>query len=184
MTPEEALDIVLNRLEEFDIPYMITGSFASNVHGVPRVTYDADIIIEAELAVLINFLNSFDDDFFADPEAAKDAFASNRMLNIIHIPTGFKIDLIIRKARRFSQEEFQRRQPILFGGKPRWVAAVEDIILSKLEWAKMGQSQRQFVDAVNVAKVSKEMIDRTYLLKWAKALGVEALLQKLLSRID
>jgi len=48
----------------------------------------------------------------------------------------------------------------------------------------MGQSERQFVDAVNVAKVSKEMIDRTYLLKWAKALGVEALLQKLLSRID
>ncbi len=162
MTPEEALDIVLNRLEEFDIPYMITGSFASNVHGVPRVTYDADIIIEAELAVLINFLNSFDDDFFADPEAAKDAFASNRMLNIIHIPTGFKIDLIIRKARRFSQEEFQRRQPILLLGKPRWVAAAEDIILSKLEWAKMGQSERQFIDAVNTAKVSKEMIDRAH----------------------
>ena len=48
MTVEDALELVLSRLDEFGIHYMIMGSFASNIHGVPRATQDADIVIEAE----------------------------------------------------------------------------------------------------------------------------------------
>ncbi len=81
---------------------MISGSFASNVHGVPRVTVDADVIVEADLRALPRFIGRLGDDFYADAEAAKDAFAGNRMFNIIHLPTGFKIDLILRKTRDFS----------------------------------------------------------------------------------
>jgi hypothetical protein len=46
MIPEESLQIILDRLEERGIAYMITGSFASNVHGMPRATQDADVVIE------------------------------------------------------------------------------------------------------------------------------------------
>jgi hypothetical protein len=42
MNPEEALGIVIDKLNEQRIPYMIVGSFASNLHGVPRTTHDAD----------------------------------------------------------------------------------------------------------------------------------------------
>jgi len=44
MIAEESLQIILDRLEERGISYMITGSFASNVHGIPRATQDADVI--------------------------------------------------------------------------------------------------------------------------------------------
>lgn len=184
MIPEKALQIVLDHLEASGITYMISGSFASNVHGVPRVTYDADVIIEADLPTLLRFVEGLGSDFYADPEAAKTAFAGNRMFNIIHMPTGFKVDLILRKARSFSEREFQRRQQVEFLGRTCWFTSPEDIILAKLEWSKMGQSERQFDDAVNVAKVQREAIDRKYLLKWAKELGVEELLKKLFAELD
>lgn len=184
MIHEEALQTVLDRLEECGIPYMISGSFASNVHGVPRVTQDADVIIETDLPALLQFIDGIGEDFYADSEAAKNAFYGNRMLNIIHMPSGFKVDLILRKARPFSKEEFQRRQQVTFLGRSRWFTAAEDIILAKLEWSKMGQSDRQFDDAVNVAKVQREAIDRVYLLRWAKELGVDELLQRLLAELD
>ena len=183
MNPEDALEIVLDRLEECAIPYMITGSFSSNIHGVPRVTHDADVIIETELSILLRFIQGLGDDFYADSEAAKDAFAGNRMFNIIHLPTGFKVDLIFRKTRAFSKEEFIRRQKAQFLGQLRWFTSAEDIILAKLEWAKMGQSERQFSDAVNVAKVQGKSLDNNYLSKWAKELSIEMLLEKLFAEI-
>ena len=48
----------------------------------------------------------------------------------------------------------------------------------------MRQSERQFNDALNVAKVQSEALDRTYLLKWAKELGIDSLLQKLFAELD
>ncbi len=129
MIPEKALQIVLDHLEASGITYMISGSFASNVHGVPRVTYDADVIVEAELLTLLRFVGGLGSDFYADPEAAKTAFAGNRMFNIIHMPTGFKVDLILRKARSFSEQEFQRRQQVDLLGRTCWFTSPEDIIL-------------------------------------------------------
>jgi len=183
MIAEESLQIILDRLEERGISYMITGSFASNVHGMPRATQDADVIIEVDRVRLKEFLRSLGDDFYADPGAADIAFRTNRMFNIIHKPTGFKVDVILRKERPFSKEEFSRRKRIEFLGRPRWFATAEDVILAKLEWARMGSSERQFEDAVNIGRVQGDSLDRGYLLEWAKDLGVDELVGRLLSRL-
>ena len=53
------------------------------------------------------------------------------------------------------------------------------MILAKLEWSRMGESEKQFKDALNVAKVQGKNLDRSYLQKWAQELGVHELLQKL-----
>ena len=183
MIPEEALQIILDRMEEKGIAYMITGSFASNVHGVPRATQDADVIIEVDKETLKGFLKILGDDFYADPDAAETAFRTNRMFNIIHKPTGFKVDVILRKERSFSREEFGRRRRVEFLGRTRWLATAEDVILAKLEWAKIGSSERQFEDAVNIGRVQGASLDRGYLLKWAKSLEVEGLVERLLYEI-
>ena len=47
MTLEDALQLVLSNLDDCGIRYMITGSFASNIHGVPRATQDAVPDLEA-----------------------------------------------------------------------------------------------------------------------------------------
>jgi len=180
MTLEDALQLVLSKLDDCGIRYMITGSFASNIHGVPRATQDADIVIEADAKALDQFLNSLGEDFYASREAAREALARRGIFNIIHLQTGLKVDLIIRKMRSFSRTEFLRREEVDFLGRGRWFASAEDIILAKLEWAKSGHSERQFADALNVAKIRGSSLDRSYLQTWARELGVEDLLEEIL----
>lgn len=178
MSPEEALQLVLDKLEDCGIDYMLTGSFASNMHGVPRTTYDADIVIEVEPAALDELVRSLRDEFYLSREAAREAVSRRSMFNVIHLETGFKVDFIVRKARPFSEEEFSRRQKGVFLGETRWFATPEDVILSKLEWSKLGASERQFIDALNVAKVQGEKLDRSYLEKWAKEIGIQKPLKR------
>lgn len=184
MSSEEALQLVLVKLDELGIPYMITGSFASNMQGVPRATQDADVIIDPSRKSLQKFIAGLGPDFYASLEAAEDALKRKGVFNVIHFETGFKIDLIIRKSRAFSKEEFSRRQPAIFFGQSRWFATAEDIILAKLEWAKSGESERQFTDALNVAKVRKTDLDWPYLRKWAEDLGIQELLKKLYDEVQ
>jgi hypothetical protein len=179
LNPEDALAVVLTKLDECGISYMITGSFASNIHGVPRATQDADVIIEADKKSLTTLMETFGEDFYASGEAAQQALQTQGFFNVVHLPTGFKIDLIIKKSRSFSQVEFSRRERGNFSGQDRWFAAAEDVILAKLEWAKMGSSERQYQDALNVAKIQKKRLDRRYLEKWARDLTVGSLLEKM-----
>jgi len=179
MISEDALKLLLSKLDECRIPYMITGSFASNIHGLPRATQDADVVIEVERKSLERFLEILTPDFYRSSEAAMDALNREQVFNVVHFETGFKVDLIIRKSRPFSRMEFSRRQPVFYLGANRWFATAEDTILAKLEWSKMAGSERQFSDALNVAKLQRENLDRAYLEKWAKEIGILNLLEKM-----
>lgn len=102
------------------------------------------------------------------------------MFNIIDFDTGWKADLIIRKERPFSVGEFSRRQWGTILGRSVAIASAEDVILSKLEWDKITPSERQFLDALNVAKVQWAALDQNYLRKWAADLEVSEKLEELL----
>ena len=184
MTSEDALKLLLSRLDESRISYMITGSFASNIHGIPRATQDADIVIEVQRRTLERFLESLGSAFYRSSEAAMDALARQQMFNIVHLETGFKVDLIICKSRPFSRMEFSRRRPAFYLGADRWFATAEDTILAKLEWSRIGSSERQFNDALNVAKLQRDNLDRAYLEKWARELGVMDLLERLFQEME
>jgi hypothetical protein len=179
MIAEDVLQLVLTKLDECKIPYMITGSFASNMHGVPRATQDADVVIGTDQGSLDRFLESLGAEFYASHEAAMEALERESMFNVVHLETGFKVDLIMRKSRPFSRIEFSRRQQAVYRGQNRWFATPEDVILAKLEWTKMGDSERQFIDALNVAKIQGKALDRAYLQMWGRELEVGKLLQRL-----
>lgn len=184
MTVEEVAQLVLQALEEHEIAYMVVGSLASNMHGVPRATQDADIVIECNKPSLDSFMDSLQGNFYADKQMALDALKNRSMFNVIHYSSGFKIDLIVRKLRSFDLEEFERRIQMDFRGAARWVASPEDTILAKLEWSQMSESERQLMDAVNIARIQGSALDRNYLQTWANELRVTDLLTKLFYLID
>jgi hypothetical protein len=184
MIPEEVLKVVVEKLENCGVAYMIVGSFASNVYGKPRTTHDADVVIEINEQSLEKLVQSFGNDFYFDMETARDAVRRNFMCNALHYETGFKIDFFIRKNRAFALSEFKRKKMATFLGRPCWFATAEDTILAKLEWSKMGESERQFNDAVNIAKVQKQNLDIPYLHRWADDLKVGNLLDKLMLELQ
>jgi hypothetical protein len=179
----EFIQAICTKLEAAGIPHMIGGSVASSIHGPHRSTNDVDIIIAPTPAQLDQFLAAVSDCYVSRP-AALEAFRRRSMFNVIDMPSGHKADLILLKQRPYSQTELSRRMRVPFAGGEISVASPEDVILSKLEWSKMGESERQFEDAVKVALTKWETLEIAYLQKWAAELDVVQELNELMREVQ
>lgn len=174
MSLRDAFRSVRDALEECGIPYMVTGSIASSVHGVPRATQDIDVIIEPTGEQLIALMGEFTEPTYdADRDDAFDAFRRRSMFSVIDRRGIWKIDFIFRKLRPFSKKEFDRRRRIEILDVSVYAATAEDVLLAKLEWAKLGESERQIRDAAGIIEIQGESLDDAYLERWAAALDVE-----------
>lgn len=175
MTPElAALATVIGLLNRLGIPYMVTGSVAASAHGRPRSTHDADVVIDPTQPQLEQLVTALDDGgFYVSVDAARSALARRSQFNVIDTAQACKIDLILKKTRPFSTEEFSRRVSMdLPVGRAISVVTPEDSILSKLEWSKMsGGSTRQLDDAAAIVDVATNL-DRAYIEHWARQLDV------------
>ncbi len=179
-TQKEFLARLISLLDQARIPYMVTGSMGSSFHGRPRATQDADVVIDPTEDQLVSFLVLLRQDYYVSQDAAFDALRRRTMFNIIDLAGGWKADLLLRKDRPFSREEFGRRRQIDVTGQKLWVVSLEDTILSKLEWMKGRASDVQYSDALGVVVAQWENLDLAYLRRWANELGVENMLARLL----
>jgi hypothetical protein len=167
MSLPQVLNKITTALDRAGVAYMLTGSFASAYHGLPRSTQDIDFVIASTPAQLRAFIGTLShDEYYADLEAALQALSRESMFNVVDLEFGWKIDMIICKSRAFSQEEFGRRQRVNVFGTTLFVAAVEDVMIAKLEWAKLAQSQRQIEDVAGILKIRGYSLDQAYLQKW------------------
>ena len=173
MSLPEVLQRIAAALDQAEVAYMLTGSFASAYYGVPRSTQDIDLVIAGSNAQLRKFVEGLPlNKYYADTETALEAHRRESMFNVIDLESGWKIDMIIRKSREFSQEEFKRRRQVNIQGAQLFVASAEDVVISKLEWAKRAQSQRQIEDAAGIMKMQGDSLDRSYIEKWVRELDL------------
>ena len=128
-------------------------------------------MIEATPAQLEAFLRALSkDEYYAEVDTALEALRHRSMFNLIDLVYGWKIDLMIRKSRPFSLEEFARRKQVNLHGVSLFLCSAEDAILSKLEWAKLSQSRRQIEDVAAMIEARWDALDRSYLERWIAAL--------------
>ncbi|MEM9860250.1 MAG: hypothetical protein AAF938_01440 [Myxococcota bacterium] len=161
-------------LSEAGIDYMVAGSFASTLHGRPRSTQVVDIVMDTTEAALRCFLDRVPEEtVYVDAGSALEALRRRDMFNLIHLETGWKAHMIVRKDRPFSVTEFKRRRMTRWLGLNVAVASPEDVILSKLEWSKMaGGSERQRNDITGVLASNEGALDTEYMAKWVARLGL------------
>jgi hypothetical protein len=175
MTLPDLFRRISSSLAESQIDYMLTGSYASTLYGMGRASQDIDLVISADheqVKKLIDRLTQ--NNFYAESHAALEACRRKSMFNAIDNVTLLKVDFIFRKARNFSTEEFSRRRSALVQGVDFFVATAEDAVISKLEWAKLGESPRQIEDVVGILKVRGKDLDRPYIEKWVVELGISS----------
>lgn len=176
MTAGDLFRRIVAALDAAGIAHMLTGSFASSYHGSPRATQDIDLVIEADAERLRAFARSLPPaEYYVDEDAAVESLSDESQFNVVDLATGWKIDLIIRKSRPFSVEEFGRRQHTTFDGATIAIATLEDLIIAKLEWASLGASSRQLEDVAALIRVRGDAIDREYVGRWVGLLGLERL---------
>ncbi len=162
------------KLAAAGVPNMVVGSFASSYHGVPRSSQDLDLVIDPQPETLRRFLSDLPpEEYYADADAAFDALRRRGQFNVIDMATAWKADLIVRKARPFSEEEMRRRVQGDLLGAQVFVASPEDTLISKLEWAQQGGgSQLQLRDVSGILQLRGDDLDIAYIERWVADLGL------------
>lgn len=169
---------VTTRFGSVGIPYMLTGSLAMNYYSQPRMTRDIDFVIEATAEDVEKIASTFGHDYYVERSAVSRAIVLQRSFNIIHNEAFIKVDCIIRKESDFRQLEFERRREVAIQGFKVWLVSKEDLIISKLYWARESHSELQLRDVKNLLASG---YDVEYLEHWTSKLELSTLLKECLN---
>jgi len=179
MIQEDLLIKVLDRINQLNIPYMMTGGIAAIFYGRPRLTHDFYIIVEIDTHQISKLESAFKKDFYISPSAIQEAIDKRSMFNIIHYDSGIKVDFWLIQDDEFDRKRFERRQKHMYGKRDIFFTSPEDVILIKLLWFKDSQMQKHRDDAKGVLEIQKSL-DMDYLREWAKKLSAQNLLGHLM----
>ena len=185
-SPADGFRRLVSVLDRLGIGYMIGGSLASSVHGVPRSTNDIDIVADIRPQQLASWIAELKSEFYLDPpEAIEQALCAGRMFNLIHLETGYKYDFYPMPSDPYSQMALSRRREVEYALDASatlqfYVASAEDTVLAKLSWYRAGGrvSERQWADVLDVIRIQGDRLDLVYLRRWAAALDVGGLLEE------
>lgn len=164
------------------IRYLVGGSVASSVYGIPRATQDVDLVADIRLADVDALTSVMAGEFYVDADMIRDAIQRRASFNMVHLATMYKADIFILQGDSWSREEMKRARTEEFdlpdGKVSIRFASPEDTLLHKLIWYKLGNqiSDRQWSDILGVLKVQGTALDQAYLDRWAPLLDVFDLL--------
>jgi len=177
---QNEIDIIRDTSQKFSqagIEFMLTGSVAMNYYAQPRMTRDIDVVIEVDSQSAAAIMSVFGADYYVDSEAVRAAVAHESLFNLIHQESVIKVDCIVRKRSEYRRLEFQRRRQVALKDFTTWIVSKEDLIISKLYWAKDSHSEFQLRDVRNLIQTG---YDAEYMTRWTRELGLQELLEECL----
>jgi hypothetical protein len=74
-------------------------------------------------------------------QSIRESLAKESIFNLIHNESVIKVDCIVRKMSEYRTAEFERRQKISILDFTTLIVTKEDLIISKLFWAKDSRSE-------------------------------------------
>jgi predicted nucleotidyltransferase len=172
------LDIIRDvaaRLGEAGISYMLTGSVAMNYYASPRMTRDVDVVVSLKRKDIDTVVASFENDYYLDRNAVTRAIENQSLFNLIHNESIIKVDCIIKKNTEYRRLEFERRKEVEIKDVRVWIVSKEDLIISKLYWARDSHSEFQLRDVRNLLG---SPYDEEYLEYWTTKLELSELLKE------
>lgn len=186
---DEILEItwrVTSILEDLEVPYLVGGSLASSLHGIPRATQDVDIVTPLRMQHVAPLEQALKADFYVDAPMIRDAIRQGSSFNVIHLATMFKVDVFTPRRSDLIEDELQRRQVYRFSDDPLRelaLASPEDMVVQKIYWYRLGGevSDRQWGDVQGILKVTGATLDQMYLFRTAERLEIADLLRRALA---
>lgn len=176
---QNEIDVVRDiseKLETLGIPFMLTGSLAMNYYATPRMTRDIDIVLELEPKDVGKLVDRLEAEYYLSSTRAREAASSRTMFNLIHRESVIKVDCIVRKDTEYRRLEFDRRRSVAIADFRTFLVSKEDLILSKLFWAKDSRSGLQLGDVRNLLATG---YDKDYVEHWASVLHIAHLVEEL-----
>jgi hypothetical protein len=141
------------------------------------MTRDIDVVVSLEPKDVDMVTALFESDYYVDRNAVSRAIANESLFNVIHNESVIKVDCIVRRSSEYRRLEFNRRQQVKIDDVNVWIVSKEDLIISKLYWAKDSHSEFQLRDVKNLLAAG---YDAEYIERWTRNLGLSELLQECL----
>lgn len=183
MTGDAAAAAVIDALERLGVRYMIVGSLASNFHGIPRSTRDADFVVELGPSSLASLGAALPPELSLRPQASFES-VTGTVRHIVEL-TGspFVCELFESGDDAHDRERLDRRARVRLLDRNAFVATAEDMIVTKLRWARGARRAKDADDARNIIAVKGASIDWSYVRRWCAAHGTQALLDDIRASI-
>jgi len=182
--PLQITGLIVDILSKLGVRYLVGGSLASSLHGIPRATQDVDLVVDLQDDHVLPFVRALEGTFYVDEDRVRESVRRRSSFSVIHLKTMLKVDIFLLKDDPASQREMARREAYRVSEEPQqdlFVASAEDTILRKLLWFRLGGSisERQWQDVLGILAVRGNTLDLNYLEAQAEALGVGDLLTKI-----
>jgi len=174
VTEEEVLVEVTQKLESLGILYALTGGLAVSYYGEPRTTHDIDVVvaIEKRKGLPRKLVDTFSKEYYVSEEGIVDALLHGTMFNIIHSESGSKVDCWILKSTSYANTMFLRRGKARMGDHTFYILSPEDLILTKLQWYLLSESDKHLNDVRTIIRGQKNALEIAYIRKWGHKLKV------------
>lgn len=166
------------------VGFHVGGSLAASVHGLVRTAFDVDLAADLTSESANELACALRDAYLVDGPSLQRAVLWRTSFSLLHLETLLKIDVFVPADRPFDRRMRERVRaleiPCAEGVVRIPVVSAEDVVVTKLEWYRDGGevTSRHWDDAVGVLLVQESRIDRGYLDRWTRELGLEELLQR------
>lgn len=165
----EMVAFVFRALEEEGLPYMLAGSFATFVYGVPRSTKDLDFVIELVQPTFDHLAARLDSVFTLDPQQYLETTTWTRRYILTARKSSFKVEFFIKDDDPHHMEQWLRRRRAWssYAQREVWMPSPEDVIIQKVRWGR----PQDLIDVGYVIAVQGSTLDMTFIRKWCAVHG-------------
>lgn len=164
---QKGLQKIVSALETESLDYMIVGGFAVNFYNRARFTNDIDLVLQIYPRHVELLMKHFPEWIDAIPDFKKSA-AQGQLFNFFDYESGIKYDIVPYVDSDYAWTAFQRRRRVDFLGVNCYVSSIEDLIIAKLQWYNMSNSEKQLGD---IEYLLNELgLNMQYLQVWTERL--------------
>lgn len=162
---ERGVGEVASILESLSLPYMLIGGLAVSVWGEPRSTLDSDWVVWTEPEELAATVENISRRLKVLVPNALDFVAATRVLPAA-TSGGVRADIVFGMLP-WEHEAIKRSEPKDIGGRRIRVAAVEDLILTKI----VSERQKDLDDCRLLLRRFRSSLDHGYLKRHIRELS-------------
>src|SRR5687768_4580050 len=175
---------VIDVLERLRIPYMLVGSFSSNLWGIPRSTKDADFVVELGDTSVGAIAAALGGDYRLDPQMSFESVTGTMRYQINHPLSAFTVELFLLGNDPHDRARFERRIVKSLEGRSVFVATAEDVVIMKLRWVGRAKRSKDVEDVKDVLDVQRANLDLAYIRHWCDQHGTRDLFEQLLAEAE
>jgi hypothetical protein len=180
MNADDAVVTLVGVLEALAIPYMVSGSLATNVYGVPRATDDGDFVIELPPGGRIAAIaGALPEAIRLEPQVQFETVTASRMHVCTVAESAFRMELFLLTDDPYDRERFDRRYRLALPFGAVWMPTVEDVIVTKLLWAVRAGRLKDQDDCRGVIALQGKHVDWEYVCRWCDRHGSRGLLDEI-----